>query len=88
MNFENIVRKGENAGNQHFLLFPQCFLTFPKEISFFQSHLFCRLQIFSISTGLKFCRLVKSYLKNNSYLPAAPPGWLSGERVRLMTWWL
>ena len=26
--FENIVGKGENAGNQHFLLFPQCFLTF------------------------------------------------------------
>ena len=25
--FENIVAKGENAGNQHFLLFPQCFLT-------------------------------------------------------------
>ena len=25
--FENIVEKGENAGNQHFLLFPQCFLT-------------------------------------------------------------
>ena len=24
--FENIVEKGENAGNQHFLLFPQCFL--------------------------------------------------------------
>ena len=23
--FENIVGKGENAGNQHFLLFPQCF---------------------------------------------------------------
>ena len=22
---ENIVKKGENAGNQHFLLFPQCF---------------------------------------------------------------
>ena len=22
---ENIVRKGENAGDQHFLLFPQCF---------------------------------------------------------------
>ena len=22
--FENIVGKGENAGNQHFLLFPQC----------------------------------------------------------------
>ena len=24
---ENTVRKGENAGNQHFLLFPQCFLS-------------------------------------------------------------
>ena len=22
---ENIVEKGENAGNQHFLFFPQCF---------------------------------------------------------------
>ena len=25
---ENIVGKGENAGNQHFLLFPQCFQPF------------------------------------------------------------
>ena len=33
--FENIVRKGENAGNQHFLLFPQCFLSFSKLISNF-----------------------------------------------------
>ena len=37
--FENVVEKGENAGNQHFLLFPQCFLPFPKQISIFQSHL-------------------------------------------------
>ena len=22
---ENILRKGENAGHQHYLLFPQCF---------------------------------------------------------------
>ena len=28
---KNIVGKGENAGNQHFLLFPQCFLAFPKQ---------------------------------------------------------
>ena len=27
--FENIVGKEENAGNQHFLLFLQCFLPFP-----------------------------------------------------------
>ena len=25
--FENIAGKGENAANQHFLLFPQCFQT-------------------------------------------------------------
>ena len=30
--FENIVGKGENAGNQHFLLFPQCFLPYHIEI--------------------------------------------------------
>ena len=28
--FENIVEKGENAGYQHFLLFPQFFLLFQK----------------------------------------------------------
>ena len=26
--FENIVEKRENAGNQHFLLYPQCFLLY------------------------------------------------------------
>ena len=32
---ENIVRKGENAGYQHVLLFPRCFLklSFPKVLS-------------------------------------------------------
>ena len=30
--FENIVGKGENAGNQHFLLFQQCFLRCPGQI--------------------------------------------------------
>ena len=32
---ENIVGKGENAGTQHFLLFPQCFLLFPTQTSMF-----------------------------------------------------
>ena len=32
---ENIVGKGENAGTQHLLRFPQCFLPCPKEISIF-----------------------------------------------------
>ena len=41
--FENIVGKGENAGNQHFLLFPQWFLhCLRKEILSFWSHLFFR----------------------------------------------
>ena len=35
-------------GNQHFLFFPQCFLSFPKQISIFESHLFCHLQMLSI----------------------------------------
>ena len=30
--FENIVGKEENAGNQHFLLFPQCFLSYETQL--------------------------------------------------------
>ena len=36
--FENNVGNGENAGYQHFLHFPQCFLSFPKQISVFRLH--------------------------------------------------
>ena len=46
--FENIVGKGEYAGNQHFPLFPQCFLAFPKQISISEPYLFCCLHILSI----------------------------------------
>ena len=53
--FENIG-KGENAGNQHFLLFPQCFVPLPKQIS----TLFCCLQVLSNWGSLKLCCLVKS----------------------------
>ena len=58
--FENRVGKGENAVIHHFLLFSQCFLPFPIQISIFQSHLFCRLQVLPVWTSLKICRLVKS----------------------------
>ena len=51
--FENIVGKGENAGNHDFLLFPQYFLPFPKQITIFQSPRFCRLQMLSVWTSLK-----------------------------------
>ena len=59
--FENIVRKGEKAGNKHFALFAQCFLPIPKRISVFQLHSFC-LQMLSILTSLKMCPLVKSQI--------------------------
>ena len=29
---EYILGKGENAGDQHFLLFPQCFLSFQRQV--------------------------------------------------------
>ena len=45
---ENIVGKRENAGYQHFLLFPQLFLPLHRQISIFQSHLFCCLQMILI----------------------------------------
>ena len=57
--FENIVGNGENAGKQHFLLSPQCFLPFPKQILIIQPHLICRLRILSIWKSVKICGLVK-----------------------------
>ena len=65
--FENTVGKGENAGHQHFLLFPQCFLPFPKENSIFQSNLLCRLLVLSSWTSVRICRLVQSELKCFNY---------------------
>ena len=40
--FENTVGKGEIAGNQHFLLFLQCFLLFLNQISILESHSFVK----------------------------------------------
>ena len=56
--FENIVGKGEYAGNQHFLLFLPCFLPFPKQISIFRSCLFYCLQMHSTWMSLRFFFLV------------------------------
>ena len=59
--FENIMGRGENAGNQHFLLFSEGFLPIRKRMSIIKLHLFCCLQMLSIWTILNICRLVKSY---------------------------
>ena len=68
--FENIVGKGENAGNQHFLLCPQCFLSFTKQISNFQSHLFCRQHMVK-SQGERFVRnnSVNLYILQEALIP-------------------
>ena len=52
--FKNFVVKRDNAVSQHYLLFLQCFLPFPYQISIFHSRLFCRLQLLSISKILSF----------------------------------
>ena len=57
---ENTVGKGENAGNQHFLLFPQCFPLYQREKLSIQQHVICSLQVFSILPCSNFCHLVKS----------------------------
>ena len=50
MSYDNIVQEGENAGCQHFLLFPQCFfqLFFRDEFH----HFISGQELFSISTSL------------------------------------
>ena len=55
--FENILGIGENAGNQHFLLFQQSFLYFSKQISTFKLHLFCRLR-FAKAFNLEECKFL------------------------------
>ena len=69
--FENIVGRGENAGNSHFLLFPQCFLLYQ-----IQKSLFCELSnIFHLqmpsnwSGFAKFCGLVEFNIFCNKSLP-------------------
>ena len=49
---ENIMRKGENAGYQHFLLFPQCFQK--ASVSSRQKSVLCGKELCQSSTQL-FC---------------------------------
>ena len=57
----NIEGKGENAGNQHFLHFPHCFLLFLRQKLSFHQCIVCCLQMLSISSHTKVCLLVKGY---------------------------
>ena len=54
--FENILGKGENAGDQHFLLFLKMFSTIPEKFQFFSRINVIPCKCFEIRSGLKFCR--------------------------------
>ena len=80
MALENSVRKGQNAGNQHFLLFPQCLLLYQREkLSFQQRQIFFSIKVrnchFSnvkfivckcFQFGPKFCLMVQCYRRLNA----------------------
>ena len=57
---ENIVGKGENAGHQHFLLFPQCLLPNQRHKLPFDPHLYFRLRVLTVCWSINLHRLVKS----------------------------
>ena len=48
---ENIVGKGENAGNLHFLLSPQCFLSYKIQIYFLSNIWFVFCYRFQFGQG-------------------------------------
>ena len=55
---ENIVGKGENAGYQHFLLFPQCFQKHSDQgcLTLYQQQSFRLVQIESICRQQNTCK--------------------------------
>ena len=57
--FENIVGKGEKAGNQHFLLFPQCFLPSQKQFLFLRCNYFVICECFEFRQVQYFVSMVK-----------------------------
>ena len=68
--------KEENAGHQHFLLFPQCFLPFKRWISLIEPHL-SSAKAFNLAVSWTCCHLVKNYYmrgksRNNWYQACIP----------------
>ena len=61
--FENIVEKVENAGNQHFILFPQCFLPYQRQITTILTFNLLSANIFNLfkASVLSFCSEVKEH---------------------------
>ena len=61
---ETIVRKGENSGYQHFLLFPQCF----QKISFLGSFTDKNLHVFQMKISLLSLNSRKTLKENEKIL--------------------
>ena len=62
---KNIVGKGENAGNQHFLLFPQCVLPYQgKKLKLSSANAFNldKGKIFVVCKGFKTCNVIRNNL--------------------------
>ena len=53
-NFQNIAGKAGNAGNQNFVLFPQYFLSYERQILCFELHLICRPEILKLDKARLF----------------------------------
>ena len=79
--FEKIVKKGENACDQHFFPFSTIFLTISKLNFNFLVTLFCHSQMLSISTGLKFCLLVIINLYHTIVSLTIQTFWENGENA-------
>ena len=59
--FENIMGKGENAGNQHFLLFPQCFLSLETHLLSANVFNLDWSKILSLGTGLNLYHTIPDF---------------------------
>ena len=65
-----MVGKGENAGNQYFLLSPQCFPHFPTQISIFRSFISSSENAFNLdkSKNLLFGKDLNGICIHQSFL--------------------
>ena len=70
MALESTVENRENAGNQHFLLFPQFFLLCQREAESFKQHLIFRLQMLLIWSWqiLSFGKGLNNFMSNICFL--------------------
>ena len=58
--FKNNEGKGENAGNQHFLLFPQCFLSFENKLKICVTFHLSSADAFYLGKNCLVCKRISS----------------------------